>query len=88
MPGSTRFRPRTCHEKTALAIVCPITSNTAPCRFKVMVPAGQPVVGAVLADQVTPIDRAARRLRIAGQAPRVILPEVQGNLAALLMIAA
>ncbi|HEX6143212.1 MAG TPA: type II toxin-antitoxin system PemK/MazF family toxin [Geminicoccaceae bacterium] len=80
--------PRVYHEKTALAIVCPITSNTAPYPFKVMLPAGLPIAGAVLADQVKSIDRGARRLRIAGEGPRAVLLEVQARLAALLMIEA
>lgn len=80
--------PRPYHEKTPLAIVCPITSNVAPYPFKVMLPDGLPVAGAVLADQVKSIDHGARGLKIAGAAPRTILLEVQARLGALLMIGA
>ena len=76
--------PRIYHERTALAIVCPITSNTDPYPFKVTLPEGLPIGGAVLADQAKSIDRAARQLKIAGRAPRTVLVEVQGKLAALL----
>jgi mRNA interferase MazF len=76
--------PRIYHERTALAIVCPITSNTAPYPFKVMLPDGLPIRGAVLADQVKSIDRLARNLEIAGQGPRSVLLEVQAKLAALI----
>jgi mRNA interferase MazF len=72
------------HEKTALAIVCPITSNTQPYPFKVLLPDGLPIKGAVLADQVKSIDRAARQLTIAGPAPRSAVVEVQAKIAALL----
>ncbi len=74
------------HEKTALAVVCPITSNTAPYPFKVLLPDGLPISGAVLADQVKSIDRDARHLRIAGRAPQEIVADVQAKLAALLGI--
>ena len=53
------------HEKTALAVVCPITSNTKSYPFKVLLPDDSPISGAVLADQVKSIDREARQLRIA-----------------------
>lgn len=72
------------HERTALAIVCPITSKTDPYPFKVTLPEGLPIGGAVLADQAKSIDRATRQLRIAGRAPPAVLAEVQGGLGALL----
>lgn len=72
------------HEKTALAVVCPITSNTEPYPFKVFLPDGLPIGGAVLADQVKSIDRDARHLRIAGRAPKEIVADVRAKLAALL----
>ena len=68
--------PGSYHEKTALAIVCPITSNTAPYPFKVMLPEGLAVSGAVLSDQLKSIDRAARQLTIAGRAPQPVVLEV------------
>ena len=76
--------PRLYHEKTALAVVCPITSNTQPYPFKVRLPDGLPIGGAVLADQVKSIDRAARELKIAGPAPRSVVAQVQAKIAALL----
>ena len=78
--------PATYHEKTALAVVCPVTSNTSPYPFKVLLPEGLPIGGAVLADQVKSIDRAARQLKVAGPAPRSVLLEVQAKIAALLGI--
>jgi mRNA interferase MazF len=58
--------PRLYHARTTLAVVCPITSNTTPYPFKVTLPEGLPIAGAVLADQVKSIDRHARGLQIAG----------------------
>ncbi len=76
--------PRVYHDRTAFAVVCPITSNVAPYPFKVMLPEGLPIGGAVLADQVKSIDRGARQLKVAGSVPVAILTEVQAKLAALL----
>jgi mRNA interferase MazF len=76
--------PLNYHEKTALAVVCPITSNVAPYPFKVLLPEGLPIGGAVFADQVKSIDRAARQLKVAGPAPRSVVVEVQAKIAALL----
>jgi mRNA interferase MazF len=71
------------HERSKLAVVCPITSNAQPWPWKVMLPDGLAVAGAVLVDQVRSIDRDARRLRVAGHAPQTVVAEVQAKLAAL-----
>lgn len=76
--------PRIYHAKTALAVVCPITSNTAPYPFKVPLPDGLPVGGAILADQVKSIDRSARGLKVAGTVPLTVLRDVRAKVAALL----
>ena len=78
--------PRAYHEKTSLALVCPITSNVKPYPFKVMLPAESPISGAVLADRAKSIDRNARQLKVAGAVPWSILLEVQTKLAALIGI--
>lgn len=75
--------PRIYHERSKLTVVCPITSNTRPWPWKVLLPGGLAVSGAVLVDQVRAIDRAARRLRLAGAAPLSVIAEVQAKLAAL-----
>ena len=74
------------HEKTALALVCPITSNISPYPFKVILPEGALVSGAILADQVKSIDRTARHLSIIGPAPQTVLVEVRAKLAPLMGI--
>ena len=76
--------PRAYHARTALAVVCPITSNIAPYPFKVLLPNNLAIGGAVLADQVKSIDRRARGLQIAGPVPWLVLAEVKAKLAALL----
>jgi mRNA-degrading endonuclease toxin of MazEF toxin-antitoxin module len=79
--------PRIYHERSTLAVVCPITSNTRPWPWKVVLPDGLAVSGAVIVDQVRAIDRAARSLRLAGLAPPAVVAEVQAKLAALFGIA-
>jgi mRNA interferase MazF len=78
--------PRIYHERSKLAVVCPITSNPAPWPWKVHLPEGLAVSGAVLVDQVRSIDREGRELRIAGEAPASVTAEAQAKLAALLGI--
>jgi mRNA interferase MazF len=75
--------PRVYHERSRLAVVCPITSNAQPWPWKVVLPDGLAVSGAILVDQVRSIDRAARRLRLVGDAPQMVVAEVQAKLAAL-----
>jgi mRNA interferase MazF len=80
--------PRLYHERSKLTVVCPITSNTQPWPWKVLLPEGLAISGAVLVDQIRSIDRDARRLRPAGDAPQTVVAEVQAKLAALFGIAA
>jgi mRNA interferase MazF len=80
--------PRLYHERSELAVVCPVTSNREPWPWKVLLPDDLAVSGAVLVDQVRSIDRGARRLRIVGRAPQGVLLDVQAKLAALLGLAA
>ena len=75
--------PQIYHERSTLAVVCPITSNTRPWPWKVLLPDGLAVSGAVVVDQVRAIDRGARRLRLAGRAPEIVVAEVQAKFAAL-----
>lgn len=66
------------------AIVCPISRNTNPWPTKVELPAGLPIIGAVLADQVRTIDHEVRVLRRLGAAPPEVIAKVRAILAALL----
>jgi mRNA interferase MazF len=62
--------PQIYHERSELAVVCPITSDTQPWPWMVLLPDELPVSGAVLVDQVRSIDRGGRKLRVVGRAPR------------------
>ncbi len=71
------------HEVSSLAFICPITSNTSDWPFKVTLPAGLRVSGAILVDQMRAIDRDERILRRAGSVPTETMQLVRGILAAL-----
>ena len=74
------------HAKTPYMIVCPITSNLTPYPFKVELPAGLPISGAVLVDQVKSVDRWARGCDVVGIVPEPVMADIRGRLAALLGI--
>ena len=80
--------PQIYHERSHLAVVCPITSNVAPWPWKVKLANDMAISGAILVDQVRSIDRASRRLKVAGRVSSATLAEVQAKLAALLGILA
>lgn len=77
--------PRAYHQRVPYAIVCPITSQVKGYPFEVLLPAGAAVAGAVLADQVKSVDRHARRIEVAGQAPESVVAEVAMKLKVLLL---
>lgn len=77
--------PRGYHQRTHLAIVCPVTSQRKGYPFEVPLPDGLAISGVVLADQVNSIDRRARRIEPAGSVPPVVLEEVLARLLALLV---
>ena len=76
--------PRGYHQRTNLAIVCPVTSRAKGYPFEVPLPGGLPISGVVLADQVKSIDRRARRIETAGSVPEAFLDEVLARLLPLL----
>src|SRR5574340_545890 len=53
--------PAAYNAKVGLALMCPITSRIKGYPFEVILPAGLPVTGAVLADQVKSLGWRARR---------------------------
>jgi mRNA interferase MazF len=68
-------------------IVCPITPNLTAYPFKVELPAGLPISGAVLVDQVKSVDRWARGCDVVGIVPEPVMADISGRLAASLGIA-
>lgn len=76
--------PRAYNARVGLALLCPVTSQIKGYPFEVRLPAGLPVAGAVLADQVEGLDWKARRAELAGALPAATLSEVLGKLGTLL----
>ena len=76
--------PKEYNGKTGLAIFCPITSQIKGYPFEVPVPAGLPVAGVVLADQVKSFDWRARQAERICALPSETIAEVLQKLAMLL----
>src|SRR5271170_2760350 len=78
--------PAAYHQRSRLAIVCPITSRERGWPTEVKLPAGLPVSGVILVDHIRAVDREARKLQIIGQAPEEVLEEIAARLAPLLSL--
>ena len=76
--------PREYHQRTNLAIVCPVTSRGKGYPFEVPLPDEAPIRGVVLADQVKSIDRRVRRMEPAGRVSEAFMEEVVAKLLPLL----
>jgi mRNA interferase MazF len=74
------------HQRSRLAIVCPITSREKGWPMEVKLAAGLPISGVVLVDHIRSIDREARKLEIVGAVPPEVLDEIDARLAPLLSL--
>jgi mRNA interferase MazF len=70
--------------KVGLALICPITGQVKGYPFEVLVPAGLPVRGAVLADQVKSVDWQARGAELIGRLPIAFVNKVLARVKSLL----
>ncbi|MBN2548357.1 MAG: endoribonuclease MazF [Anaerolineales bacterium] len=70
--------------KVGLAILCPITSQVKGYPFEVLIPAGLPISGAILSDQVKSLDWKARQVELVCTLPSVITDEVLQKIITLL----
>jgi mRNA interferase MazF len=76
--------PRTYNRRVGLALVCPVTSHVKGYPFEVPLPAGLPVDGCILADQLKSLDWRERQARRIAPIPRDVLDEVLARIFALL----
>jgi len=76
--------PQSYNSKVGLAILCPITGQPKGYPFEVMVPAGLPVAGAILSDQVKSLDWRARNAELMCSLPAGTISEALQKLATLL----
>jgi mRNA interferase MazF len=75
--------PQSYNVKTGLAIFCPVTSQIKNYPFEVLLPAGLPVVGAILSDQVKSLDWRALNAELICALPDETISEVLRKLATL-----
>jgi mRNA interferase MazF len=76
--------PQSYNSKVGLAIFCPITSQIKGYPFEVLIPAGLPVAGAILSDQVKSLDWRARNAELICTLPTETISEALQKLATLL----
>lgn len=77
--------PQSYNSKVGLAIICPITNQVKGYPFEVILPAGLPVTGAVLSDQVKSLDWQARSAELICILPDEIITDVLQKLVTLLI---
>ena len=76
--------PQNYNGKVGLAIMCPITNQIKGYPFEVLIPAGLPVLGAILSDQVKSLDWRARNAELICSLPTEVISEVLEKLSTLL----
>lgn len=76
--------PQTYNNKVGLAILCLITNQVKGYPFEVLIPAGLPVAGAILSDQVKSLDWRARNAELICPLPNEIISEILQKLVTLL----
>src|SRR3989475_10179911 len=75
--------PGAYNRRVGLALCCPITSQVKGYPFEVKLPAGLPITGVVLSDQVKSLDWRARQAKRIAKASSTVLDEVLGKLGTL-----
>jgi mRNA interferase MazF len=76
--------PSAYNGRVGLALLCPITSQVKGYPFEVAVPAGLPLAGVVLADQIKNLDWRARKATRICVVPEEVMAQVLERLNALL----
>ena len=76
--------PQTYNSKVGLAILCPITNQIKGYPFEVLLPAGLPIVGVILSDQVKSLDWHARNVEFICTLSDEAISEILQKLGALL----
>jgi mRNA interferase MazF len=68
--------PEPYNRKTCLFLACPVTSKVKGYPFEVSLPAGLPVGGVILADQVKSLDWKVRKAQYAGETSEAVIADV------------
>lgn len=70
--------PQSYNDKVGLVILCPVTTQIKGYPFEVLIPAGLPITGAILSDQVKSLDWRVRKVeRICTLPPRIVAEVLQ-----------
>jgi mRNA interferase MazF len=77
--------PKAYNAKVGLFLACPLTSQQKEYPFEIPVPAGLPVSGVVLADQIKSLDWRARRAEYICSLPDDTVNELLAKALALLL---
>ena len=76
--------PQAYNERSSLIVVVPVTRQIKGYPFEVVLPAGLPVGGAVLSDQIKSVDWRARDARLICSLPEAVLNDILQRAAVLL----
>ena len=64
------------NQKRDMVFVCPITSNTKPLRFRVLLDGRTQTQGDIICEQVRVIDLLARKCKVVERLPKDLLQQV------------
>jgi mRNA interferase MazF len=78
--------PRTYNGKVGLCLACPVTSQQKGYPFEVAIPAGLPIAGVILADQIKSLDWRARKVAFIASLPDAAVDELLAKATALLTV--
>ena len=78
--------PASYNGRTSLALLCPVTSQVKNYPFEVPLPAGLPISGVILSDQVKSLDWRARQAEVAGRLPEETVRQVLNKLNLLMQL--
>ncbi len=76
--------PQSYNQKVGLAVFCPVTKQIKGYPFEVVLPKGQKISGAILADHVKSLDWRARDAQFIDKVSDSIIDDVLNKLGALL----
>ena len=68
--------PEAYNRKTGLFLACPVTAKVKGYPFEVSLPAGFPVSGVILADQIKSLDWKVRKAEFAAETPDAVIEDV------------
>jgi mRNA interferase MazF len=77
--------PRMYHERSGIALVCPITSVPKSYSFQIPLPPLKKIHGYVLTDHLKSLDFRARGFKFIERAPRSLIKQVQEILSCLIL---